>query len=164
MMDPSRQFEIRQEARFVLWALRCAVAQERGDVAAAGELQRGFELADVIETSTPFRQLAVALCSVDWPATVWHDPQCCCVSYEELFMLQALADACERQHIGDGSPSAWWRVLVPQTRVATVDVAARCWLRALHAAGVSFPHPRELIESLGQLEQLAAPARPVRLN
>ena len=79
-------------------------------------------------------------------------------------MLQALADACERQHSGDENPSTWWRVLVPVACITDVDAAARCWLRALHAAGVDFPQSRELIESLGQLESLAGPARPLRLN
>lgn len=166
-MGPGRRFEIRQEARFVLWALRCAVAHDRGDVCAESELRRGFELADVMETAASFRGFALALCSVQWAPAVWHDPQCGCVSSEELLMLQALADACERQRMGDENPSAWWLVLMPTANVGHLDHVARSWLRALQAAGVSFPQPRELIESLGQLESIAGPAghgRPLRLN
>lgn len=163
-MDAGRQFEIRQEARFVLWALRCAVAHERGDAAAHAELLRGFELADVLETAAPFREFVRVLCSVEWTPAAWHHPQCSCVSNEELIVLQALADTWERLRCGDSCPGTWWQVLVPASVAGRLDADARLWLDALRGAGVAFPRSAELIESLRLLENMAQPAAAAQLH
>lgn len=157
-METSRQVEICQEARFVLWALRCAIAAVRGDAQAEAELARGFELADVPETSIAFRRLATALGAVQWRAPAWHHPQCGCVSTEEMCVLRALAEAAERERTGDPRPGQWWLLLLPAALVADADAIARGWLAALERAGVVFPAPPELMECLQPLETVAGPA------
>jgi hypothetical protein len=159
-MEISRQTEICQEARFVLWALRCAVAGARGDQEAQAELARGFELADVPETADAFRRLALALTSFQWPLPVWHHPRCSCVSTEEMCVLRALSEVAERQKQSDPRPVLWWRLLLPAEGIAAVDAAARGWLLVLERAGVVFPRPAELVECLQPLEAVAQPAPP----
>lgn len=158
MVETSRQAEICQEARFVLWALRCAVAAERGEAGAEAELQLGFELADVPETAASFRDFAAVLCNLDWPLTVWHHPRCCCVSTEEMFILRALADTAERQRRGEMGQGLWWHLLLQVDAIAAVDGGARAWLGALERAGVVFPSQAELVECLRPIEGLAEPS------
>ncbi len=56
------EVEIRQEARFVLWALRwCALAHQGDNEQAHGEIVRGFELADASETVPSFWEFARSL-------------------------------------------------------------------------------------------------------
>jgi hypothetical protein len=150
-MEISRQTEICQEARFVLWALRCAVAGARGDQEAQ---------ADVPETADAFRRLALALTSFQWPLPVWHHPRCSCVSTEEMCVLRALSEVAERQKQSDPRPVLWWRLLLPAEGIAAVDAAARGWLLVLERAGVVFPRPAELVECLQPLEAVAQPAPP----
>lgn len=158
MIDTQRQAEICQEARFVLWALRCAVAARRGEEGAEAELILGFNLADVPETAPAFRDFAAVLCGLDWPLTVWHHPRCCCVSTEEMFILRALADTAERQRAGDPGQGHWWRLLLQVEAVAPVEGRARAWLRVLERAGVVFPSQAELVECLRPIEGLSEPA------
>lgn len=164
MRDTARQLEVCQEARFVLWALRCAVARHDDDREAAAEISRGFELADVSETSLAFWEFAEALRSIVWAETVWHDPRCCCVSTEEVFLLQALAETSERLRQSEVQPAQWWRVLIPAKSIAIVDRMARAWLDALDRAGVVFPLRGELVDSLRPLENMMTPAGSLRLN
>jgi len=159
-----RHVEIRQEARFVLWALRCAVARLRGDPAIEQEIERGFEIADVTETVVEFWALAEALYAVAWSHAVWHDPRCCCASSEELLILQALAEVAERLRNGQPEPACRWRVILPDVSVEVVDASARAWIEVLDRAGVVFPPMGELIDSLGPLQNIARPAGAVRLN
>lgn len=159
-----RQFEICQEARFVLWALRCAVAWSRGEPEARTELQRGFELADVPETTTSFLEFSRRLCAVTWEPTTWHHPRCCCVSPQELLMLQALSGAAHRLRRGDAAAVPLWHMLVPDHAVEAVDASAREWLVALDRAGIRFPAPEELLECLRPLEAITAPAGSHRIH
>ncbi|MEJ0100199.1 MAG: hypothetical protein WDO12_10875 [Pseudomonadota bacterium] len=163
-MDTSRQAEICQEARFVLWALRCLVAGARGDEDAQEELAQGFELADVPETAGAFGRLADALCAVQWPLPVWHHPRCSCVSAEEMCVLRALAETAERQRHTDPRPAQWWLLLLSADGVRIVDAAARSWLAVLERAGVVFPSPAELLECLQPLEVVAEPAPLMRVH
>jgi hypothetical protein len=158
MIDTQRQAEICQEARFVLWALRCAVAAERGEAGAEAELSLGFDLADVPETAGAFRDFAAVLGRLEWPLTVWHHPRCGCVSTEEMFILRALADTAERQRSGEPGQGQWWRLLLRVDAIAAVDAGAREWLRALARAGVVFPSQSELVECLRPIEGLSEPA------
>jgi hypothetical protein len=164
MMDAQREFEIRQEARFVLWALRCAVSRSRGDFEAEAEIAWGFQMADVLDTSVEFWNFADVLCSIGWSLAAWHDPRCGCISTEEIVMLQALAETAERQRRQQLEPAAWWRTLVPNNTVTSIDAQARCWLNALDRAGVKFPGQGELVTGLRQLENLVEPAGAMRLH
>jgi hypothetical protein len=158
MIDTSRQAEICQEARFVLWALRCAVAAAAGEAGAEAELTLGFALADVAETAPAFRDFAGALSVVEWPDAVWHHPRCCCVSTEEMFILRALADTAERQRRGEAGHGHWWLLLLNVPAIPAVDAGARAWLRVLERAGVVFPSQAELVECLRPMEGLMEPA------
>jgi hypothetical protein len=158
MIETSRQAEICQEARFVLWALRCAVAAARGEEGAEAELRLGFDLADVPETTAAFREFATVLGGLDWPPTVWHHPRCGCVSTEEMFILRALADTAERQRSGETGQGHWWRLLLQVEAIQAVDAGARAWLASLHRAGVVFPSQAELVECLRPIEALAEPS------
>lgn len=158
MIETSRQAEICQEARFVLWALRCAVAAGRGEEGAEAELRLGFDLADVPETAESFREFAAVLCNLHWPLTVWHHPRCGCVSTEEMFILRALADTAERQRHGDPGYGHWWRLLLQVEAIPAVDAGARAWLGSLERAGVVFPSQAELVECLRPIEGLAEPS------
>lgn len=158
MLDAVRQFEICQEARFVLWALRCAIATGRGDTAAPAELARGFELADVPETAASFQQLSGVLGAMNWSPEVWHHPRCSCVSNEEMLILRTLAETAAALRRGDPRPARTWQALVPLRAVGALDLAARAWLAVLQRAGVVFPQPAELMECLEPLESLVEPA------
>ncbi|MEJ0098445.1 MAG: hypothetical protein WDO12_01320 [Pseudomonadota bacterium] len=163
-MPQVREVEIRQEARFVLWALRCAVLRSYGNSDAEAELARGFELARVSETLSQFWSLASALISVDWSPAVWHEPWCCCASNEELIILQAMAESAERLR-GEQAEPAWrWRTIVPATSVGLIDAMARSWIAALDRAGVMFPRSAELVQSLRPLENITQPAGMARLH
>jgi hypothetical protein len=164
MMDAQRELEIRQEARFVLWALRCAVSRSRGDFDAEAEIAWGFRMADVQGTSEEFWNFAEVLCSIGWSLAAWHDPRCGCISSEEIAMLQALAETAERQRRQQMEPAMWWRTLVPNSTVSSIDSQARSWLDALERAGVRFPCQDELVTGLRQLENLVEPAGPLRLH
>jgi hypothetical protein len=164
MSTQIRQLEIRQEARFVLWALRCGMARQSGDPVIEAEIHRGFELADVLETRDEFWRFAEALAAVPWSHCAWHDPRCCCASSEELLVLQALAEVAERCRNGHEQVAGWWRMILPANSVERVDGCAREWISALSRAGVEFPAMHELIESLGPLSNLAQPAGSARLN
>lgn len=157
-MEPMRQFEICQEARFVLWALRCAVARFRGEREADGELERGFELADVPETTASFLAFSQCLCAVEWPAATWHHPRCCGVSTEEMVVLHALSEAAHRMRLGEAAATPLWRLLLPAAAIGMVESAARGWLATLERAGIRFPAPDELLESLGPMERMTEPA------
>lgn len=163
-MEGARQFEICQEARFVLWALRCAIARGRGETGADAEISRGFELADVPETTPAFLAFGHLLASVEWHETVWHHPQCRCVSTEEMWVLRALAECTEPLHGATPAAIRWWRLLLPAAAIPAVVAAARSWLAVLERAGVVFPSPAELLECLVPLEGLAGPARVARLH
>lgn len=164
MMDPRRELEIRQEARFVLWALRCAVSRSRGDYEAEAEIAWGFQMADVLDTSVEFWNFAEVLCSIGWSLAAWHDPRCGCISTEEIVMLQALAETAERQRTEQVEPGMWWRTLVPAGTVPSIDAQARAWLKSLERAGVKFPCQGELVTGLRQLENLMEPAGAMRLH
>ncbi len=164
MMDAQRELEIRQEARFVLWALRCAVSRSRGDFEAEAEIAWGFQMADVLDTSVEFWNFADALCSIGWSLAAWHDPRCGCISTEEIVMLQALAETAERQRQQQAEPAVWWRTLVPNSAVPSIDAQARSWLDALDRAGVQFPCQGELVSGLRPLENLMEPAGALRLH
>lgn len=163
-MESARQVEICQEARFVLWALRCAMAIARGDQATRAELELGLELADVPETTAAFREFTGRLCALEWPREVWHHQRCGCVSTEEMCILQALAETALRQRRAVPGSAHWWRLLLPGASIPAIDAAARAWLAALHRAGVVFPAPLELLECLQPLERLAGPAPAARIH
>lgn len=163
-MSALRELEIRQEARFVLWALRSAMAGARGDEAAGTELARGFTLVGVSGTAGTFTDFTRALFAVDWDISVWHGPRCCCVSTEEVFVLNALAEAAERQRRATAGPAQWWRLVLPPDRIAAVDAAARTWLQELERAGVRFPPPDMLDACLRPVQNIAEPARAAGLH
>jgi hypothetical protein len=153
---PNRELEIREEARFALWALRCcAAARNRGD-AFLSELSRGFDLADVTETSAEFRRFADLLCSCSEGRVTWHDPRCACLSPGELSILQALATSVERLDEQAVSPAPWWNGVIDACAASPVDRLAREWLSSLQRAGIRFPRPAELVVSLVALEPLVA--------
>lgn len=154
--------EICQEARFVLWALRCAMAASRGDDTADAELARGFALADVCETAPAFAALTQALCAAEWTPLAWHHPRCGCVSAEEMCVLQALADTAERQRQDGAGRGLWWSLVLPARLEVMVDRAATEWLAALHRAGVVLPTPSELADCLQPLERLASHSSGMR--
>jgi hypothetical protein len=148
--DDPVEMEIRIEARFVLWALRCCA--HRQDVplqSIAQEVARGFELADAMETLDRFWRFAQALCdAVDSPG-VWHHPTCDCVSAEEMQVLEALCHASSP----DGTP--WpWQPLVGADYALLIDALARQWLQALRHAGICYPSPGELVRE-GSLQSYA---------
>src|SRR5687767_13890380 len=88
------EMEIRIEARFVLWALRCCAHRDgMAPQVAAREVSRGFELADAAETLDRFWRFAQALCDALDAPQVWHHPTCECVSPEEMAVLEALCFA-----------------------------------------------------------------------
>lgn len=162
-MSSMRELQTRQEARFVLWALRSALCGARGDESCARELELVFDLAGVADTSASFHALARTLFAVDWPLAAWHGPRCGCMSTEEFFVLNALAEVAARQRQHDANPAAWWRAVLPAQHIAAVDAAARSWLAELECAGVAFPTPEHLHACLRPLESIAgpAPAMPV---
>ena len=90
--------------------------------------------------------------------------RCGCVSNEEMFILQALAETAINQRHAEGGFTHWWRLLVPAEDVAPVDAAARAWLAVLNRAGVVFPSPAELVECLQPLHDMAEPAPAVRMH
>jgi hypothetical protein len=163
-MSSLRELEIRQEARFVLWALRSAIAGLCGDADASADLVRGFALAGVSATTHAFGALASELFASEWSVEVWHGPRCCCVSAEEVFVLNALAEAAERQRLAEVAPAHWWRLILPAERVAAVDDAARTWLHELAIEGVVFPGPELLHSCLRPLENIAGPVTAARVH
>lgn len=161
------EVEIRQEARFVLWALRwCALDHESNNEQARAEIVRGFELADASEAAASFWEFGRYLCQSASPAVVWHGPVCGCVSSGEMHVLHALAQVADHERAAIAAPSAWWRVLVPATRLEQVDALARSWLAQLHRAGIEYPGAMRLIEALSPLQNLTEemPARRAVLN
>lgn len=146
-------------ARFVLWALRCAHEDARGDAAADAHLRQGFELTGVAGTLPEFHVFSSRLFVIEWPQTVWHHPTCCCMSTEEVLLLQTLADVAGRQRDGVIAPSPWWRFLVPAAITADLDSSARRWLAALERADVVFPPAAELTQLLQPIEGLTGPER-----
>lgn len=157
-MSTLRDLETRQEARFVLWALRSAICRVRGDEEAGTELARGFALAGVAATTDTFEDFTRALFAMEWPLEVWHGPRCCCISNEEVFILNALAETAARQRLRDDTAAQWWRLVLPAERIGAVDTAARTWLSGLAGAGVEFPAPDHLHNCLAPLQLLAGPA------
>lgn len=154
-----QDLQTRQEARFVLWALRSAVCDARGDEEAANELAMGFALAGVSGTIDSFVTFARALLDMEWPLAVWHGPRCTCVSSEEVLILNSLAETAARLRQQDPCVAQWWRLVLPTDRIAAVDRAARIWLAELERSGVSFPEPGPLHSCLAPLEKLSGPAR-----
>jgi hypothetical protein len=160
------EVEIRQEARFVLWALRwCALDQQSDNNQAHAEITRGFELADASEAAASFWEFARCLCAAS-TALVWHGPVCGCVSSGEMHVLHALAQVADHERAAIAAPSPWWRVLVPAGRLEQVDGLARRWLAQLHRAGIEYPGAARLIEALSPLQNLTEemPARRAVLN
>ena len=147
----------------MLWALRYAMAHVGGNAEAEDQINRGFELADVMETRTAFWALARVLAAMDW-SSVWHAPCCCSTSSEELLVLQAIAESGERHRSGQAEPAAWWRLIVPPDAIGELDRSARAWIEALEQAGVVFPRMNDLIESLEPLHAIARQAASVHLN
>lgn len=152
-MDAAREIEIREEARFVLWALRCCAARSQGEGFEA-ELLQGFELADVEETTAAFRRFAHALCQHAAGRVTWHGPRCACLSFGEILILQALATSGESLGEADIAPAPWWSGVVALHAAPVVDRLARHWLGALQRAGIRFPRPAELVVSLSALDNL----------
>jgi hypothetical protein len=149
------EVEIRQEARFVLWALRwCALAHQGDSERAWTEIGRGFELADASETAASFWAFARCLCQ-NAGTLVWHGPACGCVSSGEMHVLHALAQVADRQRANDAAPSKWWQVMAPEPLNAKLDDLARCWLGQLRRAGIEYPGAAELVEALTPLHSLA---------
>jgi hypothetical protein len=153
-----REVEIRQEARFVLWALRTAVANHHGYREARLEVLNSFRLSGIEATRHRFWRFADALAQVGWAPTVWHDPCCGCASTEEILVLQALAETRARLCNGLRGAGQKWSALVSPEHTALIDLAARGWLMALQACGVEYPRPNELITCLGSLSVLSEPA------
>lgn len=163
-MSSLQELQVRQEARFVLWALRCAMGGERGEEGAAGDLARGFALLGVSETSASFQDFVRALAAMDWSMEVWHGQRCCCVSTQEVFVLNALAEAAQRQRLADARPAQWWQLVLPAGRIAAIDAAARLWLVELEEAGVILPGPDLLETCLRPLQNIAEPASSARVH
>jgi hypothetical protein len=160
------EVEIRQEARFVLWALRwCALGHQWDNEQAQAEIGRGFELADASETVAAFREFGRVLCQ-SAPSLVWHGPACGCVSSGEMHVLHALAQVADHRREEVAAPAQWWRVLVPAALVDPIDRLARQWLAQLHRAGIEYPGAARLIEALSPLQVLTddMPARNAALN
>jgi hypothetical protein len=153
-----------REARFVLWALRSAIAFDHGDERAQAEIMRGFELADVMETSRAFWEFAATLCALRWEHTVWHDPRCGCMSTEETIVLRALAESASELRGDSGRPLQWWSLLLPADAIQAIHVAASAWVRELDRAGVVLPAAHDLARSIHPLENLVEPAGRTRLN
>ncbi|MET0293153.1 MAG: hypothetical protein ABW136_12400 [Steroidobacteraceae bacterium] len=156
------ELEIRIEARFVLWALRCCA--HRRDVplqTIAQEVARGFELADAAETLDRFWRFAQALCDVVETPGVWHHPTCDCVSSEEMQVLEALSHAAlERpETVRIGTP---WRRLVGDDYALLVDRLARQWLHALRNAGICYPAPGQLVREGSAGTYAGLPVPPQR--
>jgi len=161
------EVEIRQEARFVLWALRwCALDHQGDSEQAKAEIARGFELADASEAAASFWEFARCLCQCASSSLVWHGPVCGCVSSGEMHVLHALAQVADHERHAIAGASPWWRVLVPAARLEQVDALARRWLAQLHRAGIEYPGATRLIEALGPLQNLMdeMPARRAVLN
>lgn len=163
-MSPLQELQVRQEARFVLWALRCAMGGERGEEGAAGDLARGFALLGVSDTAGSFQDFVRALFAMDWSLEVWHGQRCCCVSAQEVFVLNALAETAQRQRHADAQPAQWWQLVLPVERIAAIDAAARVWLMELEEAGVVLPGPDLLETCLRPLQNIAAPATSARVH
>jgi hypothetical protein len=156
------ELEIRIEARFVLWALRCC-AQRRHEPLEeiAREVMRGFELADATETLDSFWRFAQALCDVIESAEAWHHPTCDCVSDEEMQILEALS------HTAFGcreplSPHEPWPRLVGEDYSLLVGRLAGQWLAALRNAGICYPAPGELVRDGSRSTYAGLPVPPQR--
>jgi hypothetical protein len=156
------ELEIRIEARFVLWALRCCA--HRGDTAvqAAQEVARGFELADVAETLDRFWRFAQALCdAVDTPQA-WHHPTCDCVSAEEMAVLEALCFAAQPSPQVATRPQAPWSGLIAEDYALLVHALAGQWLHALRRAGICYPLPGDLVREGSAQQYAGLPVPPQR--
>jgi hypothetical protein len=134
-----QELEIRQEARFALWALRCCAQSDQPLQDSWARVTWGFELTDVSETLSDFWRLASELCLAARPDFEWHSPDCPCVSEEELQLVQALAEASEALDATNPKPAAWWRGVVADDAVSSIDALARTWLSGLQRAGIRFP-------------------------
>ncbi len=160
------EVEIRQEARFVLWALRCcALDHQRANPDVHGDIARGFELADALETLPSFRAFALHLQAAA-PGVVWHGPACGCVSSSEMHVLHALAQVADHLRAATAAPADWWRILLPAAQRGQVDGWARHWLAELNRAGIEYPGTTRLIEALTPLQMLAeeTPRRAAYMN
>jgi hypothetical protein len=163
-MDDYQELLIREEARFVLWALRCAAAAEAGDDDARAELERGFELVDVAETNDAFAAFALALCRGGTGRIEWHEPACACVSAPEMAVLHQLATIAARLHAAEADADRGWEALVPAVLAPRVDRLARGWLLSLREAGICFPEPSQMIASLSALQNFIEPPPSARLQ
>ena len=155
--------EIRIEARFALWALRCCAHNRDMPLRTiAEEVARGFELADASETLDRFWRFAQVLCDVVDSTSAWHHPTCDCVSEEEMQILEALSfaagDAGERPVSGT---TAWLRV-VDADYALRIEALARQWLHALKRAGICYPSPGELVREGSALQYAGLPVPPQR--
>jgi hypothetical protein len=161
------EVEIRQEARFVLWALRwCALARQGDEPLAQDEVSRGFDMAQAREVAVSFWEFADCLCRCVSSGLVWHGPACTCVSSGEMNVLHALAQVAGDLRSGAPAPALWWRGIVPASRLPLVDGLARLWLGQLQRAGIDFPGPTQLIEAMTPLHNLVeeGPARHRQIN
>ena len=134
-----QELEIRQEARFALWALRCCAQTDLPLQDSWARVTWGFEITDVSETLSDFWRFASELCSAAVPGFEWHSPDCPCVSEEEMQLVQALAEAAELQNAANPRPAVWWRGVVADDTVTSIDALARKWLSGLLRAGIRFP-------------------------
>ena len=152
------ELEIRVEARFVLWALRCCAHRPQDSTnAVTQELARGFELADATETLGRFWRFAQTLCGASESAVDWHHPSCDCVSLFEMQVLEALSLVAT-----PGWSVPRWVALVGPEAAPQVDALARHWLSDLRRAGIGYPAPGELVRAGNAVAYAGLPVPPLR--
>lgn len=143
------ELEIRQEARFTLWALRTLNSRELTREQRQRLLAHGFDLADARHALPMFLRFGQQLAGATGHRIHWHEPHCCRLSGGELLVLQALAQC---QSAGGECPV--WRQLLGAGESSELADCGREWLRALSLEGICFPTPAELVEGLAPLENL----------
>jgi hypothetical protein len=144
-MNGHREVLLRQEARFVLWILRCGAAAAAGRDDERNLLERGLAQASASATARACWRLSEALCLLGSDRIDWHHPQCDCVSSGEMAVLHALASVAAQLEPTEQPPEQWWGVIVPMESVLFVDRLARTWLIQLHRAGIGYPTPPQLL-------------------
>lgn len=157
------ELEIRIEARFVLWALRCCA--HRADTplqAVAREVSNGFELADVAETLDRFWRFSQALCDALPSPAVWHHPTCDCVSVEEMQILEALSFAAIEGVEPGGATTTPWLRIIDAEYAQLIETLARQWLVALRRAGICYPLPGDLVREGSAQQYAGLPVPPQR--
>lgn len=140
--------EIRQEARFTLWALRTLNLRQLSGEQRQRLLAHGFDLVDATHALPLFLRFGQRLAGATVRRIHWHEPYCCRLSAGELMVLQALAQCqCEGQCLA-------WRELMGAGENGELAASGREWLRALSLEGICFPTPAELMDGLAPLENL----------